>query len=162
MTGAPGHAVRVFTLVVLPSIRSPCALTSCAAPLYMCTQAMLCDYDEAEAMRVAEEDWLSDTRGASSLGREAFYDSLFEVCAHWCSCMPGPSPSLRLAFALQVLLTDLCLAWAVSMSMCGLSLCLLTLYLCTAHRPLDQLCRGRRLCVARTSYITALNLGRSP
>lgn len=46
-------------------------------------KSMLSDYEEAEAMRVAEEDWLSDARGASSLGREAFYDSLFELADLW-------------------------------------------------------------------------------
>ena len=46
-------------------------------------KSMLTDYEEAEATRVAEEDWLSDTCGASSLSREAFYDSLFELADLW-------------------------------------------------------------------------------
>ena len=40
-------------------------------------------YDEAEATKTIAEDWLSDTKGADSLNREAFCNSLFELCDTW-------------------------------------------------------------------------------
>ena len=48
-----------------------------------------------EAVSSIEEDWISDTQGETSLDRERFYDSLFELadtCTHGVFSKPQACP----------------------------------------------------------------------
>lgn len=46
-------------------------------------KAMICEYDEAEATAIAQEDWLADAKGGDSIGREELFDALFELTDLW-------------------------------------------------------------------------------
>ena len=46
-------------------------------------KAMIQDYDEAEALECAQDDWRNDCKGEEELSRERFMDAMFELADVW-------------------------------------------------------------------------------
>lgn len=56
------------------------------------SRATLQDWSMAEARQIAHEDWRSDSRGSTKMGREMFMDAIFELADLWQADDPPARP----------------------------------------------------------------------
>ena len=99
------HVIKLFWTVMEKDNNNRLAKEQYIQQMLKAQRALAPEFDEAKALRVAEDDWVTDVKGASAMDYEKFCDSVFEVVDIWCDSV-GVAEYVRfLYFLLEAITT---------------------------------------------------------